>query len=178
MIKRCALYTRKSTSDGLTQDFNSLAAQREACQAYVRSQKSEGWRALKAHYDDGGLSRATLDRPALKCLLTDIDAEKIDVVELGARLDANPDVRQSLSEIDFWTVEDLLSAYISQGSDLLPWTADAQINRDRSLRLQYLAGLALDENNSVPIFQAMSQYRSYPENLFVVPPYMEFLLCT
>src|ERR1700683_2881513 len=77
---RCALYTRKSTEEGLEQDFNSLHAQREACEAYVVSQRSEGWTALKTHYDDGGFSGGTLDRPALKCLLQDIEAGKVDVV--------------------------------------------------------------------------------------------------
>jgi site-specific DNA recombinase len=66
---RCAVYTRKSTEDGLEQDFNSLHAQREACEAYIRSQASEGWQLMKEHYDDGGISGATMERPALKLLL-------------------------------------------------------------------------------------------------------------
>ena len=66
-----------------------------------------------------------------------------------------------------------MTSYVGQGSDLQLYLVGAQLNRDRSLRLQYLAGLALDENDSVPIFQAMSQYRKYPENLFAAPPYME-----
>jgi site-specific DNA recombinase len=66
---RCAVYTRKSTEDGLEQDFNSLHAQREACEAYIRSQASEGWQLIKEHYDDGGISGATMERPALKQLL-------------------------------------------------------------------------------------------------------------
>jgi len=77
---RCAIYTRKSTEDGLEQDFNSLDAQREACEAYVASQKHEGWRALPALYDDGGFSGGTVERPALQRLLADIDARKIDVI--------------------------------------------------------------------------------------------------
>ncbi len=79
-IKRCALYTRKSTEEGLDQAFNSLDAQREACEAFVKSQKSEGWRALPALYDDGGWSGGSMERPALRRLLADIAAGKVDVV--------------------------------------------------------------------------------------------------
>ena len=78
--KRCAVYTRKSSEEGLDQDFNSLDAQREACLAYIQSQKSEGWRAVRTHYDDGGYSGGNLDRPALIKLLADIEAGKIDTV--------------------------------------------------------------------------------------------------
>ncbi|MDX1485587.1 MAG: recombinase family protein [Alphaproteobacteria bacterium] len=77
---RCAIYTRKSTDEGLDQEFNSLDAQREACAAFVASQKHEGWICLSNHYDDGGISGSTLDRPAMQRLLTDIKAHKIDVV--------------------------------------------------------------------------------------------------
>ena len=62
-VKRCALYTRKSSEEGLEQDFNSLHAQREACASYVSSQKAEGWKALPAVYDDGGFSGGTIERP-------------------------------------------------------------------------------------------------------------------
>src|SRR5436190_2282756 len=79
-ILRCAVYTRKSSEHGLEQDFNSLDAQREAGEAFVKSQAHEGWKLLKTHYDDGGLSGGTLERPALQSLLTDIRASKIDVV--------------------------------------------------------------------------------------------------
>ena len=77
---RCAIYTRKSSEEGLEQAFNSLDAQREACGAYIGSQRHEGWRALSAHYDDGGYSGGSLERPALARLLEDIRAGKIDVV--------------------------------------------------------------------------------------------------
>ena len=76
----CALYTRKSTEEGLEQAFNTLDAQREACEAYVKSQASEGWRAVRARYDDGGFSGASMERPALKRLLCDIEAGKVDVI--------------------------------------------------------------------------------------------------
>lgn len=77
---RCAAYTRKSSEEGLEQEFNSLDAQREACEAYVMSQRAEGWTLVPDYYDDGGVSGGTLERPALKRLLADIEAGKIDVV--------------------------------------------------------------------------------------------------
>jgi len=77
---RCAIYTRKSTEEGLDQAFNSLHAQREACEAYVLSQAGEGWSALKTVYDDGGYSGGSMERPALKALLADVAAGKVDIV--------------------------------------------------------------------------------------------------
>ena len=77
---RCAVYTRKSTEEGLDMEFNSLDAQREACEAYVASQKAEGWVLVPDRYDDGGISGGTLERPALKRLLADIEAGCVDVV--------------------------------------------------------------------------------------------------
>src|SRR5271170_6896142 len=77
---RCAIYTRKSSEEGLEQSFNSLEAQREACCAFVLSQKHEGWTALNDRYDDGGFSGGTMERPALKQLLADILAGKVDTV--------------------------------------------------------------------------------------------------
>jgi site-specific DNA recombinase len=77
---RCSVYTRKSTDEGLEQDFNSLDAQRESCEAYIVSQASLGWRMVSTHYDDGGLSGGNMDRPALQKLLDDIRKSKIDVV--------------------------------------------------------------------------------------------------
>jgi site-specific DNA recombinase len=77
---RCAIYTRKSSEEGLDMEFNSLDAQREACEAYITSQRSEGWVATRERYDDGGFSGGTLDRPGLKQLLADIDDGLIDVV--------------------------------------------------------------------------------------------------
>ena len=77
---RCAVYTRKSSEEGLEQEFNSLDAQREACEAYIASQKPEGWVLVPDRYDDGGISGGTLERPALKRLLADIEARRVDVV--------------------------------------------------------------------------------------------------
>jgi len=77
---RCAIYTRKSTDEGLEQSFNSLDAQREACAAYIMSQAHEGWEAVAERYDDGGWSGGTMDRPALRQLLGDVKAGKIDII--------------------------------------------------------------------------------------------------
>lgn len=79
-IARCAIYTRKSTKEGLDQDFNSLHAQREAAEAYIVSQKHLGWTLVPTLYDDGGFTGANLDRPALQQLLEDIDARRVDVI--------------------------------------------------------------------------------------------------
>ena len=77
---RCAIYTRKSSEEGLEQSFNSLHAQREASEAFIVSQGAEGWRILPSRYDDGGFSGGTMERPALKQLLIDVDAGKVDVI--------------------------------------------------------------------------------------------------
>ena len=76
----CAIYTRKSSEEGLDQEFNSLQAQREACEAFINSQRHEGWTCLRAAYDDGGFSGATMDRPALHRLLADITMGRVDTV--------------------------------------------------------------------------------------------------
>src|SRR3984893_8855086 len=77
---RCAIYTRKSSEEGLEQEFNSLQAQREACEAFIDSQRHEGWVCLHAAYDDGGFSGATMDRPALQQLLADVKAGRVDTI--------------------------------------------------------------------------------------------------
>jgi site-specific DNA recombinase len=79
-VRRCAIYTRKSSEEGLEQDFNSLHAQREACEAFIKSQTGEGWRLVKTAFDDGGLSGGTMERPALRRLLADISQGLVDVV--------------------------------------------------------------------------------------------------
>jgi site-specific DNA recombinase len=78
--RRCAIYTRKSSEEGLEQEFNSLAAQCEACEAFIRSQRNEGWVLAKNRYDDGGLSGGNMERPALQGLLADIRAGRNDIV--------------------------------------------------------------------------------------------------
>ncbi len=80
MVKNCAVYTRKSTEEGLDQNFNSLDAQREACLAYITSQKAEGWLPVKTNYDDGGYSGGNIERPGLKKLIEDIKAGKVDII--------------------------------------------------------------------------------------------------
>jgi DNA invertase Pin-like site-specific DNA recombinase len=77
---RCAIYTRKSSEEGLEQSFNSLDAQREACQSFIASQREEGWRLLPTRYDDGGYSGGSLERPAIKALLADVEAGKLDII--------------------------------------------------------------------------------------------------
>ena len=77
---RCAVYTRKSTDEGLEKEFNSLDAQRESCEAFIASQRPEGWLLVPDYYDDGGVSGATLERPALQRLLRDIEADRVDVI--------------------------------------------------------------------------------------------------
>ena len=77
---RCAIYTRKSTEEGLQQEFNSLDAQREASEAFVASQKHEGWQVTTEHFDDGGFTGGNMDRPALKRLLAAVEARSIDCI--------------------------------------------------------------------------------------------------
>ena len=79
-IIKCAIYTRKSTEEGLKQDFNSLDAQREACESYIKSQQHEGWTLIDKQYNDGGFSGGNLERPALKELFNDIEDGKVDTV--------------------------------------------------------------------------------------------------
>ena len=102
---RCAIYTRKSSDEGLEQEFNSLDAQREACEAYIVSQRHAGWVALASMYDDGGLSGGTMERPALKRLLEDIEASKVQIVVVY-KVDR---LTRSLS--DFAKIVDVLDAH-------------------------------------------------------------------
>lgn len=104
-ILRCAIYTRKSTEEGLDRELNSLAAQRDTCSAYIRSQRHKGWVELPEHYDDGGWSGANLARPALQRLLSDIEAGRVDVVVIY-KID-----RLSRSLLDFVRLLDTLERY-------------------------------------------------------------------
>src|SRR5580692_933094 len=101
---RCAIYTRKSSEEGLEQEFNSLQAQREACEAFIDSQRHEGWVRLRAAYDDGGFSGATMDRPALHQLLADITAGRIDTIVVY-KID-----RPTRSLADFAKIVEILDA--------------------------------------------------------------------
>ena len=102
---RCAIYTRKSSDEGLEQEFNSLDAQREACEAYIVSQRHAGWIALSDMYDDGGLSGGTMERPALKRLLEDIKASKVQIVVVY-KVD-----RLTRSLADFAKIVDIFDAH-------------------------------------------------------------------
>ena len=102
--QRCAIYTRKSTEDGLEQAFNSLDAQREACAAYVMSQRHEGWTLVPDLYDDGGFSGGSMDRPGLKRLLADVEAGKVDTI-IVYKVD-----RLTRSLADFAKIVDVLDA--------------------------------------------------------------------
>ena len=104
---RCAVYTRKSSEEGLEQEFNSLHAQREACEAFIASQRSEGWVLVRDQYDDGGISGGTLDRPGLQLLLEDAVFRQPEIVAgtwKAARAHANnvteADARAALQELD------------------------------------------------------------------------------
>lgn len=103
-VRRCAVYTRKSSDEGLEQSFNSLDAQREACEAYIASQKHEGWVLVHKAYDDGGLSGGSMNRPALQELLADIGAGRVDVVVVY-KVD-----RLTRSLADFAKLTDLLDS--------------------------------------------------------------------
>ena len=101
----CAIYTRKSTDEGLEMDFNTLDAQREACEAYIASQRGEGWRAIKQKYDDGGFSGGSMERPALKRLMQDIKAGQVDIVVVY-KID-----RLTRSLMDFAKLVDVFDAH-------------------------------------------------------------------
>jgi site-specific DNA recombinase len=105
VIFRCAIYTRKSSDDGLEQEFNSLDAQREACEAYVTSQRHARWLALPDMYDDGGLSGGTMERPALQRLLSDMKAGKVQIIVVY-KVD-----RLTRSLADFAKIVDVLDAH-------------------------------------------------------------------
>jgi DNA invertase Pin-like site-specific DNA recombinase len=102
---RCAVYTRKSTDEGLDREFNTLDAQRDACEAYVASQRAEGWLLVQDRYDDGGFTGATLERPALQRLLRDIEADRVDVIVVY-KID-----RLSRSLMDFAKLVEVMDAH-------------------------------------------------------------------
>src|SRR5438445_12871061 len=102
---RCAIYTRKSTEDGLNQPFNTLEAQREAAEAYILSQRHAGWTVVAARYDDGGYTGGNLDRPALQQLITDMEAGRVDGVVVY-KID-----RLSRSLLDFARLMDVFDGH-------------------------------------------------------------------
>ena len=108
---RCAIYTRKSTDEGLEREFNTLDAQRESAEAYIASQRQEGWLCLRQRYDDGGYTGGNMQRPALKRLLADIEAGQVDCV-IVYKVD-----RLSRSLLDFARIIDSFEQYnVSFGS--------------------------------------------------------------
>ena len=116
-LARCAIYTRKSTEYNLELAFNSLDAQREACEAYIKSQAHEGWRLIPGRYDDGAFSGASLDRPALQQLLADVPAGKIDIVLVYKvdRLTRSLATQSGLCELRRY-LESSKSTWISEGT--------------------------------------------------------------
>jgi site-specific DNA recombinase len=104
-LRRCAVYTRKSSEEGLEQAFNSLHAQREACEAYIKSQAHEGWKLVKTAYDDGGFSGGSMERPALQRLLAELAAGRINVVVVY-KVD-----RLTRSVADFARIVDMLDGH-------------------------------------------------------------------
>ncbi len=120
---RCAIYTRKSSEEGLEQEFNSLQAQREACDAFIKSQRHEGWVCVPDGYDDGGLSGATMERPALQQLLAEIQAGRVDIVVVY-KVD-----RLTRSLADFAKIVEILDA---EGASFVSVTQ--QFNTTTSIR--------------------------------------------
>jgi DNA invertase Pin-like site-specific DNA recombinase len=103
--QRCAIYTRRSTDENFNREFNTLDAQRDSCQAYINSQRSEGWVAVEDHYDDGGFTGANLERPALRRLRADIEAGRVDVIVVY-KID-----RLSRSLMDFARLVEIFEAH-------------------------------------------------------------------
>ena len=123
--KRCAIYTRKSTDEGLDMDFNSLDAQREAAEAFIASQKHRGWSCLETDYSDGGFSGGNTERPALKRLLADIKSGKIDVVVVY-KID-----RLSRSLLDFASLQTVFDehqvSFVSVTQDINTSTSSGRV---------------------------------------------------
>ena len=127
---RCAIYTRKSSEEGLEQEFNSLQAQREACETFIISQRHEGWVCLRPGYDDGGFSGATMGRPALQRLLADITAGRVDIVVVY-KID-----RLTRSLADFAKIVEILDArsasFVSVTQQFNTTTSMGRLSRMRS----------------------------------------------
>ena len=142
--RRCAIYTRKSTEEGLEQGFNSLHAQREACEAFIRSQRHEGWQVLPEAFDDGGYSGATMERPALARLLAAAKSGKVDVIVVY-KVD-----RLTRSLVDFARMVELFDA---NGVSFVSVTQ--QFNTTTSMGLpqgqvQRIGGGAADRQSATP----------------------------
>jgi spermidine synthase len=109
-------------------------------------------------------------------MLGQIGPATIDVAALAERIRSQPRIQRSLAQVNMGDAYRFLGQYLGQAADLSPWLTDAQINHDRSLHLQYLAGLAVDNYDTNKIFNAIAAYRRYPDNVFIAPPQMEYSL--
>jgi site-specific DNA recombinase len=151
---RCAVYTRKSSEEGLEQSFNSLHAQREACEAYILSQRQEGWSLIPTSYDDGGFSGGTMERPALKALLADIDAGMVDVVVVY-KID-----RLTRSLFDFAKIVETLDAHtVSFVSVTQSFNTTTSMGR---LTHNVLLSFAQFEREVTPVPYSLASWRLLP----------------
>jgi hypothetical protein len=132
-IQRCAVYTRKSSEEGLEQDFNSLQAQREACETFIKSQAGGSWRLVKTAYDDGGISGGTMERPALQRLLLDIDEGTDRRCGFLQSRSADPLAGGRIEREQTWQVHDAgrLDSALDIGAD--PWQIP-QLQAEKLLR--------------------------------------------
>src|SRR5216117_183674 len=152
-LARCAIYTRKSTEYNLELAFNSLDAQREACEAYIKSQAHEGWRLIPGRYDDGAFSGASLDRPALQQLLADVRAGTIDIV-LVYKVD-----RLTRSLADFAKLIELFDAHgVSFVSVTQSFNTSSSMGR---LTLNILLSFAQFEHSRQAVRQSRTADRPY-----------------
>jgi DNA invertase Pin-like site-specific DNA recombinase len=143
---RCAIYTRKSSEEGLEQEFNSLQAQREACDAFIKSQRHEGWVCVPDGYDDGGLSGTTMERPALQQLLAEIQAGRVDIVVVY-KVD-----RLTRSLADFAKIVEILDA---EGASFVSVTQ--QFNTTTSIRCLMQRNLNRETAPMRPASRALHQ---------------------
>ena len=141
---RCAIYTRKSSEEGLDQEFNSLQARREACEAFITSQRHEGRVCLRAGYDDGGFSGATMGRPALQRLLADIAAGRVNIVVVY-KID-----RLTRSLADFTKIVEILDA---RGASFVSVTQQFNTTTPMGrLTLKRIAGItAIEDRGDQPV---------------------------
>jgi hypothetical protein len=148
---RCAVYTRKSSEEGLEQEFNSLHAQREACEAYIASQRSEGWVLVRDRYDDGGISGGTLERPALKRLLADVEDGLVDVVVVY-KID-----RLSRSLMDFSKLVEVFDRNAELGASGVGWRVGAGSSSGRAA--VSLSSSGLGSSGHVGLLRATTRRR-------------------
>ena len=162
---RCAIYTRKSSEEGLEQEFNSLQAQREACEAFIASQRHEGWVCLRAGYDDGGFSGATMGRPALQRLLADIAAGRVDIVVVY-KID-----RLTRSLADFAKIVEILDAkgasFVSVTQQFNTTTSMGRLTLNVLLSFAQFEREVIGERIRDKIAASEAEPRASPGDLFV-----------